>query len=187
MSPRRGLDRDTIVQQATTLANEQGFEAVTIASLAKKLDIRPPSLYNHIDGLEGLRKQLALDGIESLYMTLTKAAVGKAGGEAVHAMATVYIQYVRENPGLYDASLILPDDPDIQKAGNQIVELTLQVLHYYKLEKEEAIHAVRGLRSILHGFASLEQKGGFGLPLNVNESLTRLIDSFLIGIEKRNS
>ena len=29
--------------------------------------------------------------------------------------------------------------------------------------REEAIHAARGLRSVAHGFATLEEAGGFGM------------------------
>ncbi|WP_347439457.1 TetR-like C-terminal domain-containing protein [Fodinisporobacter ferrooxydans] len=38
------------------------------------------------------------------------------------------------------------------------------------------------MRSMLHGFASLEQRGGFNLRLDVDRSLHLLIDAFLAGI-----
>ncbi|WP_424766449.1 TetR-like C-terminal domain-containing protein [Paenibacillus sp. sgz302251] len=44
-----------------------------------------------------------------------------------------------------------------------LVELLIQTLSYYKFERDRSIHIVQGFRSYLHGFASLEQKGGFGL------------------------
>ncbi|MBP1153788.1 MULTISPECIES: TetR/AcrR family transcriptional regulator [unclassified Paenibacillus] len=184
MSPRMGLDLQTIIQAAVELADTHGIDEVTLASLAGKLEIRSPSLYNHVNGLHGLRKKLAIHGLEQLHSVMTRAAVGRAGDDAVRALAEAYISFARAHPGLYEATLRAPDpqDPDIQRAGAEIVELAVRVLSAYDLEDEAALHAVRGLRSILHGFASLEQRGGFGLPLDLNVSLLLLIDTFLAGI-----
>ena len=52
------------------------------------------------------------------------------------------------------------------------------------LRGEEGLHAVRGLRSVVHGFASLEVAGGFGLPLNLDESFRRLVEMFIHGLQK---
>lgn len=184
MSPRIGLDLPTILQAAAEIADSHGFDEVTLASLAKKLEIRSPSLYNHVDGLNGLRKKLAIHGIEQLYNTLTRAAIGRSGDDAVRAIGEAYVAFVRAHPGLYDATLRAPDlrDPDVQEAGDKIVDLALRVLKHYDLQQEAAIHAVRGLRSIFHGFASLEQRGGFALTLDPNVSLRLLLDTFLAGI-----
>ncbi|EZP78755.1 MULTISPECIES: TetR/AcrR family transcriptional regulator [Anoxybacillaceae] len=187
MSPRIGLDLSTILQTATEIADKDGLDAVTLATLAKKLGVRPPSLYNHIEGLHGLRKQLAVYGLEQLYNTLAQAAIGRSGDDAVHALGKAYVTFARTHPGLYEATLQAPDslDPDIQRAGREIVNLTLRVLHAYDLDDETALHAVRGLRSMFHGFASLEQKGEFRIPLDHDVTLRFLIDTFLTGIRRK--
>jgi AcrR family transcriptional regulator len=187
MSPRIGLDLSTILQTATEIADKDGLDAVTLATLAKKLGIRPPSLYNHIEGLHGLRKQLAVYGLEQLYKTMAQAAIGRSGDDAVHALGNAYVTFARTHPGLYEATLQAPDpqDTDLQRASQEIVSLTLRVLHAYDLDDETALHAVRGLRSMFHGFASLEQKGGFGLPLDHDVTLRFLIDTFLTGIHRK--
>ncbi|WP_246943835.1 TetR/AcrR family transcriptional regulator [Bacillus pinisoli] len=184
MSPRMGLTKEQIIEVAVELANREGIEAVTLATLAKGLNIKTPSLYNHIEGLEELKKQLALTGLTRLLENMTDAVVGKVGDDAVHALANAYVQFSRENPGLYELTLATPnpEDVEIQEAGKGIVELVIQVLENYKLKDEDAIHAVRGLRSLLHGFASLEQKGGFGLPVNLDKSLHLIITTFLAGL-----
>ncbi|MCY9017797.1 WHG domain-containing protein, partial [Priestia megaterium] len=40
------------------------------------------------------------------------------------------------------------------------------------------------LRSILHGFSSLEQQGGFGIPLSTDETLDFLIRTFVLGLQR---
>ena len=49
---------------------------------------------------------------------------------------------------------------------------------------EDGLHAVRGLRSVVHGFASLEVAGGFGLPLDLDESFRRLVEMFIGGLQQ---
>ena len=184
MMARIGLDLPTLLQAAADMADRDGFDAVTLANLAKRLEIRSPSLYNHVDGLDGLRKKLAIFGIEKLTKEMTDAAIGRSGDDAVRALSSAYIAFVREHPGLYEATLRAPDprDPEVQQAGADIVRLTARVLELYGLQGDDAIHAVRGLRSILHGFASLEKVGGFGIPLDLDETLKRLLDVFLAGL-----
>ncbi|WP_028551482.1 TetR/AcrR family transcriptional regulator [Paenibacillus sp. UNC451MF] len=191
MSPRNGLDLHTVLQAAAEMADSQGLDEITLASLAQKLDIKSPSLYNHVNGLPGLRKKLAVYGLDQLLDVMTRAAVGQSGAAAVHAISEAYISFARTHPGLYDATLRAPDaaDTEIQKVGGDIVDLAVRVLHAYDLKGDAAIHVVRGLRSLLHGFASLEQRGGFGLLLDLDVSFRLLIDTFLAGIEamKQNS
>jgi AcrR family transcriptional regulator len=186
MSPRPkiGLDISFIIEAAGEIADQYGVQEVTLASLAKKLGIRPPSLYNHFDGLTGLRKKLAIYGIDKLYEVMADAAIGVSGTEAVIAVSQAYVNFARRHPGIYEATLLAPDpeDVDVQRAGAKIVDLSVRVLQAYQLEGEEALHAVRVLRSILHGFSSLEQKGGFKMSLDLNESLLIILKAFLAGI-----
>lgn len=184
MSPRLNLDLNTILDTAADMADSNGIDAVTLAELAKKLGIKTPSLYNHFNGMNGLRLHLAVYGIEKLYELLVKSTIGKSGDEAIHKLAEEYVSFVRKRPGLYDAIILVPDprDSELQKSGDKIVDLVTRVLSAYNLEYENEIHLVRGLRSLLHGFASLEQKGGFGIPLSTDKSLSIMIDTFISGI-----
>ena len=51
----------------------------------------------------------------------------------------------------------------------------LATLRGYGLEHDDAIHATRIIRAALHGFVSLEAEEGFGIPLDLNDSFTRLV------------
>jgi AcrR family transcriptional regulator len=188
MSPRPkvGLELTSIIQAAGELADQDGMHEVTLANLAKKLQIRPPSLYNHFDGLPGLRRELAIYGINRLYETLADAAIRVSGTDAILAVGKAYVNFARIHPGIYEATLLAPDpeDVEVQQAGKRIVDLSVQLLIPYDLEGELALHAVRGLRSILHGFSSLEQRSGFNLSLSLDESLIIILESFLNGISK---
>ncbi|WP_442604191.1 TetR-like C-terminal domain-containing protein [Paenibacillus sp. KN14-4R] len=186
MSPRIGLDLPTILDAATIIADTQGFEQVTLAAIAQKFNIRPPSLYNHINGLQGIRQKLKSHGLALLHVRLTQAVHDLTGDAAVHALSAVYMTFAREHPGLYEATIPAADPDDVESAelGEQIVHTFLQVLRAYGLDHERSIHATRGLRSICHGFASLEQKGGFGIPLDLDLSRRLVLNSFLAGLRQ---
>lgn len=184
MLTRVKLDLQMILQAAAEIADTEGLDKVTLATLSKKLGIRSPSLYNHVNGLHGLRQQLAVFGMKRLNEALTYAAVGRSQDEAVHAIATAYIKFVREHPGLYDTLVRTPDwnDEETKRVAIVSVDLLVRVLNAYGLEGDAAIHTVRGLHSLLHGFASLEQTGNFNIPIDPDYSLQLLISFFLKGI-----
>jgi len=184
MSRRIKLDLPIILQKAVEIVDEQGLDQLSIGLLAEKLEVRPPSLYNHLDGLHELRQKLAIQGVKKLNEYMLQAAVGRSGDDAIRAISQAYIQFVRVHPGLYDASTRFPDanDQELQQAQRSVVQLVLQVLDAYNLQEEMAIHMVRGLRSILHGFTSIEQMGGFGMPLDINKSFSILLNTFIEGI-----
>ena len=65
MSPRIGLTLQKIVETAAEIADTNGIQEVTLASLAQRLGVRSPSLYNHVKGLQDVRKNLGIYGIKS--------------------------------------------------------------------------------------------------------------------------
>lgn len=184
MSPRINLDLNIILKVAAEIADTQGVEAVTLAALAKKLNIKSPSLYNHFEGMNGLRAHLAAYSVEELYNAMVTATIGRSGDEAVHRLAQAYVAFVRKQPGIYEAMNILPalQNEEFKDYSQRTVDLVIRVLEPYNIKKDDEIHIVRGFRSMLHGFASLEQKGGFGIPLNPDDSLKVMIDTYLAGI-----
>ncbi|MGE0544771.1 MAG: TetR/AcrR family transcriptional regulator [Dehalococcoidia bacterium] len=187
MGARAGLDRAAVVLAAARLADRDGLEAVTLAVLAADLGVRPPSLYNHVAGQEGLRRALALHGLKELTARIGRAAVGKSGDAALLALAHAYRAYAGEHPGVYVATLRAPDtaDAELTAAGDELLAIVRAVLAGYGLDGDDALHAVRGLRSVLHGFVALEALGGFGLPLDRDESFARLLDMFIAGLHRR--
>jgi AcrR family transcriptional regulator len=187
MPPKAGLDHAAVVQAAAALADTAGLGQLTLADLAARLGVRTPSLYNHVAGLPGLRRDLALLGTRELCARLSRAAIGKSGDAAVQAICQAYRAFVNERPGLYAATVrssLLSDhpDPELNSAQQDTVDVVVMVLSAYDLSGADAIHAVRGLRSVVHGFATLEASGGFGIPLDLDISFQRLIQIYIAGL-----
>jgi AcrR family transcriptional regulator len=184
VAPRQGIDPNIIIQAAIKLADEHGLEQISLAMLAAKLGIKTPSLYNHIAGLPGLRKHLTLYGIQQLKERGMQAVLGKSGDEAVIAFCLDYVAFARLHPGLYEAVVLVnqQSDPEISAASKELVTNLLRILDAYKLEEKDALHMIRAIRSMVHGFATLEANGGFALKLDRDESLLLMLQTYLAGL-----
>lgn len=183
--PRVNLNHETVVEGAADLVNQRGAQGLSLAELAARFRVRTPSLYNHIQGLDGLRRDLALLGLRDLTDRVRAAGTGLAGRDALAAIAEAYRAYVRENPGTYAFTLRAVDgsDEELQAASAALLELLLAALRGYRLEGDQMIHAARTVRSALHGFAALEAAGGFGMPVNLDDSYARLVDVLDAGLQ----
>jgi AcrR family transcriptional regulator len=183
--PRAGLDHDTVVATAAQLADAEGLDAVTLARVAAALGVKPPSLYNHVAGRDGLLRGIALLGLAELAATLREAAVGRSGADGLQAAAEAYRAYVLAHPGRYAAGAITapaPDDVEHQAAGAAVLDVLRGVLRSWSLDDEQTLHALRGLRSAVHGFASLEAAGGFGIKLDLDTSFEHLVAALAAGL-----
>jgi AcrR family transcriptional regulator len=179
--PRAGLDPEAVVSAAAALADAEGLSALTLARLADGLGVRAPSLYAHVEGLDDLRRRLAARGTRELAVALQAAAAGRARGEALAAIASAYRAYARGHPGTYAALQRAPDVED-DEAATQLVGVVLAVLRGYGLEGEDAIHGTRIVRAALHGFVTLEASEGFGIPLRLDETFARLVETLDRGL-----
>ena len=177
--PRAGVTHDRVVAEAAELVDEVGLERLTLAAIAQRFGVTLPSLYKHVDGLDALKRDLAVLGVRELTAALSAAAVGRARSDALHAIADAYRDYARVHPGRSAAAVRAPDPADAEHvaAGKAAVAVLLAVLDGYGITGEDAVDAIRSLRAVLHGFVSLEAAGGFGMPQSVDATYTRLIDA----------
>jgi len=175
--PRVGLTPERVVEAAADIADEVGYDELTLAAVAARFDVRLPSLYKHVDGVAALRVGLAALAVRELGDELRGAAVGKSTGDALRAMADRYRAYALGHPGRYGATLKAPDpaDEELVAANEAILEVVFAVLSGYGLGDEDLVDATRIVRSALHGFVSLEAAGGFGMPSDVERSFERLV------------
>ncbi|MCB2199596.1 WHG domain-containing protein [bacterium] len=187
MSRPAKFTRLELLETAREIANREGWDHLTLNRLADELDIKPPSLYNHVQGVEGLRKALAVHAQTLLTRELERAAIGKAGADAFRAIGIAYRAFALGNPGLLHAMATAPDRSDeLQRmTDDRILEIGMAVLKGFGLEGQEAIHALRTLRSLAHGFAVLELDAGFGRPEQVTKSFDWALNLLVAGLERK--
>ncbi|HEY7781230.1 MAG TPA: TetR-like C-terminal domain-containing protein [Ktedonobacterales bacterium] len=182
--PRPGLDEAAVLRAAAEIIDAEGARALSLARLAAVLGVRPPSLYNHVDGLDGVWRGLAVMGVRALRDRLTRVAIGRSGEEAMVALAAAYRAFAKEHPGLYAASLRAPGPGEdaLAAASEETLAILRAVLAPYGLGAEAEVHALRAFRSVAHGFVSLELAGGFGLPVALDASYQALVRLLVAGL-----
>ena len=187
MSPRRGLDAEAVLDAAERLADERGFDAVTVHEVARALEVRAPSLYHHVDGLDAIRDGLRLRGLARFAEMARDTTAGLPPREALRAFARAQRRFAHEHPGLYGAAQITVSrgaaEP-LRETGEVTLAALVGLLRDgYGLEGDAALHAVRILRSGVHGFIALERAAAFGMDLDVDASFARLLDALDRGLE----
>ncbi len=105
MPPRAHLSTGTVVATANDLLQSGGEQALTLHNLASRLGVQTPSLYNHVDGMPGLLRELRLLNARLLESRLVDAALGKSGAPALLQLAQAYRAYIMSNPELYNLTL----------------------------------------------------------------------------------
>lgn len=169
-----------IAAGAAELADENGWDHLTLAAVAARFGVRQPSLYKHVAGLAELRRDVSVLAGRELIEELSAAAVGKSGPDAMQAIADSYRTYAKKHPGRYAATVMAPThgDAEYEQVGTDLLRLISAVLDGYRLAGDDLIHAIRGLRAVIHGFVSLEAAGGFAMRQDLDESYRRLVQSF---------
>ncbi|MFA5885011.1 MAG: TetR-like C-terminal domain-containing protein [Acidimicrobiia bacterium] len=176
MGTQIGLDQTAVVDAAAALADDHGFRNVTLAMLASQLGMRSQSLYAHVEGIDGLRRQVALRGLALLGDDLREAVMARAGADALRAVADTYATFADAHPGLYEASLRAPgDDTEMAEAQERTMEPLAAVLRSYGVDGDELIHRYRVIWASIHGFVTLRQAGLMSRPVDVDESFARLV------------
>ncbi len=177
--PRAGLTTERVIVEAERMIDDGGLRQLTLAALAGRLGVRQPSLYKHIDGLGALEHHVAIRAKAELGDVLGRAAIGRSRGDAIAAMARAYRDWARKHPGRYQAAqrAPLPGDVEDEAASHRVVSVVAAVIEPLGLHGDDAIDAIRTFRSALHGFVSLEAEGGFELPVDLERSFERLVET----------
>ncbi|MFF1379014.1 TetR/AcrR family transcriptional regulator [Streptomyces sp. NPDC058308] len=176
---RVGLTTERLIQAGAELADEVGFDQVTVSALARRFGVKVASLYSHVKNSQELKTGIALLALAELADRGADALAGRAGKDALAALANVYRDYAKEHPGRYAAAqLRLAPEAAAASAGGRHAEMTRAILRGYDLSEPDQTHAVRLLGSVFHGYVSLELGGGFSHSApDSQETWTRVIDA----------
>ena len=176
--PRAGLDAASVTAAGAALADEVGFAGLSMGLLAERLGVTTPSLYKHVSNQADLAHRIAVLAMNEIADAIRDATQGRGGSEALVAGAHAMRRWVLEHPGRYaagnSAKVTGPEDPLIP-AVQRVLASWAAMLHGYRLDPDQEIHALRMLRSMLHGFATLEADGSFQIDTDVDESFTWML------------
>ncbi len=188
MGKRRWLNRELVINQAVQMADEAGsVTAVSLTALADSLDIRVPSLYNHVASLEDLQRGMTVAGVRRLLAELRGATAGLVARPSLEAMAHAYRQFALAHPGIYPLTIRAPepDDAELGALAQELVQMLLLVWATVGLTGDDALHAIRGFWAVRLHLAGNGR--GFRMSLAQNESFRRLVAAYLDGVSHMSS
>lgn len=183
--PRAGLNRERLTEEAAVMADEVGLSHLNLSALARRLGVKQPSLYAHMDSIAGLHRDIAVDAKRQLGDVLARASAGRSGEEAISSMSYAYRAWALKHPARYEASNLMPAADDVEDEAVSIaaIQVIADVLAAYRLEGDDAVDAIRVFRSTLHGFVSYETAGAFRWSADVDRSFDRLVGGFISALD----
>ncbi|MFF0265786.1 TetR/AcrR family transcriptional regulator [Kribbella sp. NPDC004536] len=183
MVVKGSLTPAAVVEVALGIVDEHGPDGLTLAAVAQGCGVATPSLYKHVANLGELKALVGVRVLEDMTEQFTAAVLGMGGDEAVVALMHAYRAYVAAQPKRYAAMPMDPlHDPVQEAAGKKLVGVMYATLRGYGLEGPAAVHATRRLRVLVHGFASIESAGGFGLPEDLDETYDQIVRMYLASL-----
>ena len=169
------VDRPTVVRVAAEVADRDGWRNLTLSQVAREVDRHVTSLYAHIDGLDRLRREVALLAFDELADRTGRAAMGRTRDNALRAIASVYADYARAHPGRTEALLTTPvgEDPDLVARALRLAEPIRATLRSYGLEDGQVVAAHRVFSATVLGLVRGDADA---------DGLRHAVDLFVVGL-----
>lgn len=183
--PKTRLDRDLVVMKAAQMVNKKGLEQISLKMLASELGIKSPSLYNHVSGLDDLKKQLMIFGWKQMQEQITQSVIGVTGYDALKAMCYAFYNYAADNPGVFNVMLWYNkfQNDEMAEATSGLLSIIFKIVSTLNLPEEYGFHLIRTFRGFLEGFSLLVNNGSFGHPLPIRDSFELSLNILIDGIK----
>lgn len=147
------LDRETLIIAAADLADETGWNELTLSKVAETVDRHVSSLYSHVDGLDALRRDIAVLAVTEVGDVVWEASVGRSGADALTAIAEAERDFARLHPGRMAAlrSHVGADDPEFKEQAKRIAQPIRTVLGSFGLDAQQVAIAHRVFSATVRG------------------------------------
>ena len=183
-APGPPLDQSTLVAAAADLADSDGWSSLTLSAVAARVNRHVSSLYSHVDGLDDLRRRVALLALEELSDQVWRSALGRSGGEALTAIATVERDFSRTHPGRIAAvtAFIGDADPEFRARGTRLAEPIRATLAGFGLDADQVAIAHRVFSASVRGLVQSEIATRAGRR-DADEALDQTVALFVSALE----
>jgi len=178
------LDQAAITAAALAIIEQPGPSQLSLAAIARHLDVTQPALYYHVDGIEDILRWVGIAVRAQLVDGLAEASIGLAQDDAVRSAAAAWRTFGQEHPTLYQSTNWHPVEgsPELEAVVGQVLEVLAGTLRGFELSDAQRTNAALALRSTLHGFVSFELGAGNPAPDSADASFAQVIDLLLTGI-----
>lgn len=186
---KHGVNEDRIIEASARLSEEVGMENLTLKIIADELKIKSPSLYNHVAGLDDIKRKLMIYGWNQIEDKMINAAAGVSGYDALRSMSYAFYDYATSNKGIFNAMLWYNkyENEITKQTTSRLFDLLFKILMSLHISQENINHIIRTLRSFLEGYALLVNNNAFGHSLPVKESFVLSVEIIINGIKSLES
>lgn len=141
-------------------------------------------LAEKVSTIPEMRRFLAVKGYRELREAIERAIAGKSGADALHALMLAMRRYALERPGMSAATFrnADTDSPEWREAQMQLGAVVLTVLAQLGIKGEQALHALRIIRSFVRGFVLHEVGASFLEPLEHDQTYELGVRVFIEGL-----
>lgn len=159
---RPKLTTADVIGVAVALADDVGFDAVSLSAVARTLGVQPPSLYSHVRDLATLRDGITEAALTDLGARISLAIAGLSGASALRGLANAHREFAAASPGGWQSLQRRAGGSVVRSnAARTVADLNRAVLRGYALPEGEHVHAIRLVGSLINGFLTLESLGSF--------------------------
>jgi hypothetical protein len=141
-------------------------------------------LADKISTIPEMRRFLAVKGYRELRQLIESNIAGKSGADALRAAMIGMRRYALDRPGMSAATFRNPevDSPEWRAAQMELAAVVFAVFSQLGIKGENAMHALRTLRSFVRGFVLHEMGASFLEPLEHDQSYAIGIEVFIEGL-----
>lgn len=176
--------RDDVLAAARDMLDEQGWDRLSMVALAERVGIKAPTLYNSVENLDDLRRQLWILVVRDMGESIRDAVLGLSGDDAVRAIATAYRAYAHKYPRRYALPVSIPGlkGPDILAAISVATETANAVFRWYGITGDDATVANTLLSASMSGFLAMELQGA--MQVDPDLAYRVMIENFIAGLQQ---
>ena len=179
------ITKEAVIQAASDIADEKGLNNLSLKVVAEKLNIRTPSLYNHINSLDDLLRAVAHNGMRQMNEQMKQTAIGKAGTVAIRAVAIEYLNYMIMHSGVYETIQWATWHGTEETAAifNDYLSLLTTLIKSCNFAPDHTNEILDMLTGIIHGYTTLQLRHAFSNPDKVRNDLSNALDILLGGVQ----
>lgn len=176
--------KEAVIQAASDIADEKGLNNLSLKVVAEKLNIRTPSLYNHINCLDDLLRAVAHNGMRQMNEQMKQTAIGKTGAVAIKAVSVEYLNYMIEHCGVYETIQWATWHGTEETAAlfDDYLSLLITLIKSCDFSPTHTSEILNMLTGIIHGYTTLQLRYAFSNPDKVRSDLCDALDALLSGI-----
>ena len=178
----RAARRALILRTARTLAEAEGWDAVTTRRLSTEIEYSQPILYKHFTGMEQIADAIAVDGFGELAEAMSAArSDAHLADDALTRVARAYLDFAKDNPAVYDAMFTrttalrfaAEDTPPALTAAFAELRHAVDLV----ADGQDADTLTEVLFAALHGLVSLGRAGRLR-PSHESDRVQLLVEQF---------